>query len=384
MGPAPAEGMRALSSNTDEVVRSLQSLARDLEAVIDEDSACEADESDIIDAARNDEMSVEDGAPVIYVIDDNPDMRSYLSGLLSQHWRVRTFGDPARALEAIRRRPPDLVLSDVMMPGLDGFGLVTELRSDPVTAPVTLVLLSARAGEEAALEGLEAGADDYLVKPFTARALLARLRSHLDLAALRREATDRAVRHTRQLTSLTRAAGELLSTERIATIIGIVERSARQMTGAASCTLDIYPRSSTVQKRVPRLSTDDSVYEVDLMLADGSVIGRLNLRHAPDGFFDDEQRNVVAQLANVTAQRIENIRRYQREHRLADTLAEGPAPSVAPSDPRSRDGSEVQACERGRRSRRRLVRRSRHPRRPVGGGSRRRYGPRSRRSFDDG
>jgi signal transduction histidine kinase/serine phosphatase RsbU (regulator of sigma subunit)/CheY-like chemotaxis protein len=328
-----AEGMRALSSTTEEVVRSLQSFARDLNAVVDENSAREADESDIIDAACTDEMSVEDGAPVIYVIDDNSDMRSYLSGLLSKYWRVRTFDDPVRALQAIRRRPPDLVLSDVMMPGLDGFGLVSELRSDPATAQVTLVLLSARAGEEAALEGLEAGADDYLVKPFTARALLARLRSHLDLSALRREATNRAVRHTHQLTALSRAAGDLLSTERIATIVGIVELSGRQMTGAANCTLDLYPQRSTNRKTIAPHSTGANVFAVDLMLADGSVIGRLTLTDTPDGVFDDEQRNLVAQLANVAARRIENIRRYQREHRLADALQKGLLPRSLPHIP---------------------------------------------------
>src|SRR5262249_23315798 len=89
------------------------------------------------------------------------------------------------ALEAVKRSPPDLVLSDVMMPGLDGFGLLRELRNNPSTSTIPVILLSARAGEEASLSGLEAGADDYLVKPFSARELLARIRTHLQQARLR-------------------------------------------------------------------------------------------------------------------------------------------------------------------------------------------------------
>src|SRR6185312_4589890 len=84
--------------------------------------------------------------------------------------------------------PPDLVLTDVMMPGLDGFALLQALRSDDRTAGVPVLMVSARAGEEARVSGLAAGADDYLTKPFTARALTARVRSLLALTRARREA----------------------------------------------------------------------------------------------------------------------------------------------------------------------------------------------------
>jgi len=91
------------------------------------------------------------------------------------------------ALAAAEVDPPDLVLTDVMMPGLDGFGLLHELRKNPRTKTIPVILLSARAGEESFVEGLDAGADDYLAKPFSARELLARVRTHLELAQLRRE-----------------------------------------------------------------------------------------------------------------------------------------------------------------------------------------------------
>ena len=121
------------------------------------------------------------------VVDDNADMRDYLTRLLAPQFDVEAVGDADSAIEAVARRPPDLVLSDVMLPGRDGLGLLEALRANPTTATVPVVLLSARAGEEAKVEGLRAGANDYLVKPFSARELLARVESHLRLAVLRAE-----------------------------------------------------------------------------------------------------------------------------------------------------------------------------------------------------
>jgi PAS domain S-box-containing protein len=128
----------------------------------------------------------------VLVADDNADMRDYLHRLLAgAGYQVEPVSDGLAALAAIRRSSPDLVISDVMMPKLDGFALLHEIRADPATAALPVVLLSARAGEAATVEGLESGADDYLVKPFTARELLARVDAHVTLARLRGEATER-------------------------------------------------------------------------------------------------------------------------------------------------------------------------------------------------
>ncbi len=127
----------------------------------------------------------------ILVVDDNADLRDYLKRLLIHSYWVETAIDGIDALNFVRRSPPDLILSDVMMPNLDGFGLLQALRSQPETQDIPIILLSARAGEEARVEGLEAGADDYLVKPFSARELMARVESTLKLARLRQETTDR-------------------------------------------------------------------------------------------------------------------------------------------------------------------------------------------------
>ncbi|GAA0251746.1 SpoIIE family protein phosphatase [Saccharothrix mutabilis subsp. mutabilis] len=122
----------------------------------------------------------------VLVADDNADMREYLTRLLSgAGYEVRAVDDGVRALEAIRAQHPDLVVSDVMMPRLDGLSLVSALRTDPRTAAVPVLLLSARAGQEASIEGLRAGADDYLVKPFAAAELLARVRANVELSRLR-------------------------------------------------------------------------------------------------------------------------------------------------------------------------------------------------------
>src|SRR5262249_25540845 len=129
--------------------------------------------------------------PCVLVADDDPDMRQYLVRLLASSYDVEEATDGRVALAAVRRRPPDLVLADVMMPVLDGFGLVGELRADATTRTVPVVLLSQRAGGESRVDGLAAGADDYLVKPFSARELLARVGTHLEMARIRREATRR-------------------------------------------------------------------------------------------------------------------------------------------------------------------------------------------------
>ncbi len=128
--------------------------------------------------------------PRVLIADDNADMRTYLQRLLQGQYEVIAVTDGESALETARHQAPDLVLADVMMPRLDGFALLRGLRADEALKTTPLILLSARAGEESRIEGLKAGADDYLVKPFSARELLARVASHLALAKLRHEAAE--------------------------------------------------------------------------------------------------------------------------------------------------------------------------------------------------
>jgi signal transduction histidine kinase len=128
--------------------------------------------------------------PRVLLADDNPDMREYVSRLLSEQYEIEAVPNGKIALQAIERQRPDVVLSDVMMPELDGFGLVRAIRANSRLKTLPVILLSARAGEEATVEGLAQGADDYLVKPFAARELKARLASCLKLSRLRSQLVE--------------------------------------------------------------------------------------------------------------------------------------------------------------------------------------------------
>ncbi len=127
----------------------------------------------------------------VFLVDDNRDIREYIERLLARRYEVTSLEDGEQALTAILEDPPDLVLTDVMMPRLDGFGLLRKLRANPRTAAIPVIMLSARAGEEARSEGMEAGADDYLIKPFTARELMARVGAHISMHKMRSQLTAR-------------------------------------------------------------------------------------------------------------------------------------------------------------------------------------------------
>jgi PAS domain S-box-containing protein len=142
-----------------------------------------------IDVASDAVESPEERARIV-LADDNADMRDYVRRLLAARYEVEAVADGEAAIAAIGRSRPDLVLSDIMMPGLDGVELLARLRADPQTSTLPIVLLSARAGEESRIAGMQAGADDYLIKPFSARELLARVESHMKMARFRRDAID--------------------------------------------------------------------------------------------------------------------------------------------------------------------------------------------------
>jgi len=179
-------GAAHLPASRVRAARSLPSTAVEAKVFVDE-------------AARWDAKFLEARAPQgrsgdprqrIVFADDNADMRDYLTRLLGERWPVEAVSDGAAALESIRRIPPALVLSDVMMPGLDGFALVTAMRADEGLRGIPIILLSARAGEEESARGLAAGANDYIAKPFSARDLLVRVASALATARAARERAE--------------------------------------------------------------------------------------------------------------------------------------------------------------------------------------------------
>ena len=297
----------------------------------------------------------------VLVAEDNADMRDYLTRLLSDHWRVREAADGRAALEAARAEPPDLVLSDVMMPGLDGFELVAALRADAATRAVPVVLLTARVGEQSTVEGLEAGADDYVVKPFSAPELIARVRTHLELSRQRAElahehaaraAAERMAGRLENLQSVSDAAlGRLglddllrVTLTRIGEIVGadagaiaLPDASGRlgtraefglQMDGTAFAGRVVAAGRPLVLDPVPPLAV-----VMGVPLAAQSASGELYVgRIEPRPFGDDE-----VQLLQVAAQRvaiaIEQSRLSEREQRIAERLQRSLLPERLPELP---------------------------------------------------
>ncbi|HWF97860.1 MAG TPA: ATP-binding protein [Steroidobacteraceae bacterium] len=128
----------------------------------------------------------------ILVVEDNAQMREFLSRILQFRWHVETAPDGAAAIEHVRSRAPDVVVADIMMPRMDGIEMLRALRADAATAKLPVLLLSARAGEDASVEGLQAGANDYLIKPFSQRELVARIQTLL--AQAKQHATEQQAR----------------------------------------------------------------------------------------------------------------------------------------------------------------------------------------------
>ena len=148
--------------------------------------------------------------PVILVVDDNADMRDYLLALLGWRFEVITAENGMQALRKVAHIRPDLVLTDVMMPEMDGLALLSALRRNPATQAIPVIMLSARAGEEARIEGIDAGADDYLSKPFSARELVARVEGQLKLANLRKEAIAQEAALNQEINKVKQFAWEAL------------------------------------------------------------------------------------------------------------------------------------------------------------------------------
>jgi len=157
-----------------------------------------------------DEIPPSEPVPRVLLADDNADMRDYVVRLLGSQMHVTTFTNGKEALESALKEPPDLVLSDIMMPLLDGFELLRELRANPATRAIPVILLSARAGEESRIHGAITGADDYVVKPFSANELLARVSAQLKLARAHQD-TLTATRRLQEISTRLIGAGGLPS-----------------------------------------------------------------------------------------------------------------------------------------------------------------------------
>jgi signal transduction histidine kinase len=175
----------------------------------------------------------------ILVVEDEPQVRRMLALLLGARWNVELADGGEAAWRLARAAPPDLVISDVRMPGMDGIALLRRLRADATTQTVPVILVTARAGEQETIAGLEAGADDFLIKPFSARELLVRVQTRLEVTAMRRrnaqqaEALAALERHTEWTEKLLGSLPvPLLLLEPMTARILFANRAARRLTGA--------------------------------------------------------------------------------------------------------------------------------------------------------
>lgn len=129
-----------------------------------------------------------DQVVTILIVDDNADMREHIRNVIGNRYATTMAANGQEALDLINRRRPSLILSDLMMPVMDGLQLLAILKQNPETEQIPVILITARAGEESLTEGFDTGADDYLVKPFSGKELLSRLKAHLRIQEVRRDA----------------------------------------------------------------------------------------------------------------------------------------------------------------------------------------------------
>jgi DNA-binding response OmpR family regulator/anti-sigma regulatory factor (Ser/Thr protein kinase) len=257
----------------------------------------------------------------ILLADDNADLRDHVARLLRPSWDVTTAVDGRDALERAARDPFDLVLTDVMMPRLDGFGLIKALRADERTRDVPIVVLSARAGEESSVEGLAAGADDYLVKPFSARDLTARVRANLELGQLRRQIISR-------LRGLVDAAAAVNTVRTTTEVLEVAARHVRAMTSAGRVVVTAPGTRAEVDGGAAPGA--EPVATLPLPDTSGAPLGELKVWPGDEG---DPDPVLLTQLARLIGLRLENARLYEAEHRIAGTLQHSLLPQTLPRVP---------------------------------------------------
>ncbi|TNM70030.1 response regulator [Streptomyces sp. NP160] len=276
------------------------------------------------------EAEADPAALRVLVADDNADMRTYLVRLLTARgWRVEAVPDGAAALHAAVRQEHDVLLTDVMMPGLDGFELVRTLRRDPRTAALPIVVLSARAGEEAGVEGLELGADDYVTKPFAAAELVARLRSTVQLARLRSQ-------HTAHLAALADTAGELSSDRAFEDSLRTVTAQARALLGGRAAVLaldavDGRPPAHVIDPPVPgEAAPPGDLAVVEVRGRGGRLLGTLAVHPAAGRRCTPEDQVLLRPVAQMVAALVEGTLRFGRAHEVAATLQRSLLPDHLP------------------------------------------------------
>ncbi|MDT0481043.1 SpoIIE family protein phosphatase [Streptomyces doebereineriae] len=311
----------------------------------------------------------------LLVVDDNADMRAYLTQLLQPDYDVLLAADGRAALEMALAQPVEMVLSDVMMPRMDGFELVRALRADPRTARLPIVLLTARAGEEESVQGRHAGADDYLAKPFSARQLLARVRTGLELSRLREQALTETRNQLAVLASLADAGLRLSATldpDQILQTAGQIllpdfaDQISIHLTPAAPAPAQSPPPyiagtpllarealataatraiNGTAPASVGPHQAPAAVLALPLHAHDQTLGALVLVRHT--GGYSAVEHKYLENLAHRLALAYDNATRYHNERRLALTLQRALLPHRLPQLPGVRLATHYRASNRG-------------------------------------
>jgi signal transduction histidine kinase/CheY-like chemotaxis protein/serine phosphatase RsbU (regulator of sigma subunit) len=267
---------------------------------------------------------VASGPPEILIVDDNADMRGYLARALAPYWQVQAVSDGLEALDAIARQAPELVLTDVMMPRLDGFGLLSRLRSAPLTADIPVIMLSARAGPESVSAGLDTGADDYLVKPFTTAELTARVRTQLRTARQRRRSLDRVqalAESTRQLNASLdpREISQALTQALVPRFAGNCAVQLPADAGPAPLHRTAPDAGAPAPGQAPRPDRVPGPLVLPLTCR-GHHVGTVTLTGLTPAALDPDEHVFLTELASRAAVALDNAARYQHERGTAMSL----------------------------------------------------------------
>ena len=310
----------------------------------------------------------DDDRKLVLIADDNADMRAHLDRVLSVHWRTVLVADGEAALRTAGELRPDAIVTDVMMPKLDGFDFVSAIRRDTELAATPIVMLSARAGDEAVSEGYAGGADDYLPKPFRSQELVERIAARLSAAnreragQQQREAELRHISAAAQLDAALQAAGSVAgiadallasplgSGDATIVVIGLLDSEENNVrfeyagpvpvelrdryhvatldtplvpidvikTGqrmVITDTLSLTPRYGHVVQETAH--SVRSCVSQPLRGPDGNVIGSLGLLWSTPRDFDASELEMLARTAEITQSAVGRVRSAQREHRIA-------------------------------------------------------------------
>jgi signal transduction histidine kinase len=211
--------------------------------------------------------------PRVLVAEDEVDLRGFIVGVLKGTYEVDSAGNGAEAMELIKRNRPDLVLTDVMMPGTSGLDLTRTLKGDPSLRHIPVILLTARGESEAALEGYDAGADDFVSKPFHTKVLQARIRAHLTMRGLSLQLADQA----RLASAGTLAAG--LAHE-VKNPLNAAVNAARVLESGGSNRVSNERLTKLIIDALERIDGVVSALDAHARPADGTDISPCNVRKA--------------------------------------------------------------------------------------------------------